>query len=107
MYSTIHFKFENIVLRPGENRHQHGSNHPTVKEWNTDDYAEYTEWEVLHTHVVGEGNGDPLQYSCLENPMDGGAWLAAVYGVAQSRTQRKRYSSSSSTHPRYYSLKNL
>ena len=34
----------------------------------------------------GEGNGTPLQYSCLENPMDGGAWWAAVYGVAKSRT---------------------
>ena len=35
----------------------------------------------------GEGNGTPLQYSCLENPMDGGAWWAAIYGVAKSRTQ--------------------
>ena len=34
----------------------------------------------------GEGNGNPLQYPCLENPMDGGAWWAAVYGVAQSGT---------------------
>ena len=36
--------------------------------------------------VSGEGNGTPLQYSCLENPMDGGAWWAAVHGVARSRT---------------------
>ena len=36
---------------------------------------------------LGEGNGNPLQYSCLENPMDGGAWQAAVHGVAQSRTR--------------------
>ena len=35
---------------------------------------------------TGEGNGNPLQYSCLENPMDGGAWWAAVYGVAESDT---------------------
>ena len=35
---------------------------------------------------IGEGNGNPLQCSCLENPRDGGAWWAAVYGVAQSRT---------------------
>ena len=35
----------------------------------------------------GEGNGTPLQYSCLENPMDGGAWWAAIYGVTQSRTR--------------------
>ena len=45
---------------------------------------------------IGEGNGNPLQCSCLENPGDGGAWWAAVYGVAQSRTQLKRLSSSSS-----------
>ena len=37
--------------------------------------------------LLGEGNGTPLQYSCLENPMDGGAWWAAVFGVAKSRTQ--------------------
>ena len=36
---------------------------------------------------IGEGNGTPLQYSCLENPMDGGAWKAAVHGVAKSQTQ--------------------
>ena len=36
-----------------------------------------------------EGNGTPLQYSCLENPMDGGAWWAAIYGVAQSQTRLK------------------
>ena len=45
---------------------------------------------------IGVGNGNPLQCSCLENPRDGGAWLAAVYGVAQSRTRLKRLSSSSS-----------
>ena len=45
---------------------------------------------------IREGNGNPLQYSCLENPRDGGAWWAAVYGVAQSRTQLMRLSSSSS-----------
>ena len=37
--------------------------------------------------MIGEGDGTPLQYSCLENPMDGGAWEAAVRGVAQSRTR--------------------
>ena len=47
--------------------------------------------------LVGEGNGNLLQYSCLENCRDGGAWWAAVYGVAQSRTQLKRLSSSSSS----------
>ena len=38
---------------------------------------------------IGEGNGNPLQCSCLENPRDGGAWWAAVYEVTQSRTQLK------------------
>ena len=56
--------------------------------------------ERLHFHFslscIGEGNGNPLQCSCLENPRDGGAWWAAVYGVAQSRTWLKRLSSSSS-----------
>ena len=46
---------------------------------------------------IGEGNGNPLQYSCLKNPLDGGAWWAAIYGVAQSRTRLKRLSSSSSS----------
>ena len=41
---------------------------------------------------LGEGNGNPLQYSCLENPRDRGAWWAVVYGVAQSRTQLKQLS---------------
>ena len=50
--------------------------------------------------LVGEGNGTPLQYACLENPMDGGAWWAAVYGVAQSRTGLNRLSSSSSKQER-------
>ena len=49
-----------------------------------------------------EGNGTPLQYSCLENPMDRGAWWAAVYGAAQSRTRLKRLSSSSSWWLRYH-----
>ena len=57
--------------------------------------------ERLHFHFslscTGEGNGNPLQYSCLENPRDGGVWWAAVYGVAQSRTQLKRLSSISSS----------
>ena len=57
--------------------------------------------ERLHFHFslscIGEGNGNPLQCSCLENPRDGGAWWAAVYGVVQSRTQLTRLSSSSSS----------
>ena len=56
--------------------------------------------ERLHFHFslscTGEGNGNPLHYSCLENPRDGGAWWAAIYGVAQSQTWLKWLSSSSS-----------
>ena len=55
--------------------------------------------ERLHFHFslscIGEGNGNPLQCSCLENPRDGGVWWAAVYGVAQSWTRLKRLSNSS------------
>ena len=53
--------------------------------------------ERLHFHFslscIGEGNGNPLQYSCLENSRDGGAWWAAIYGIAQSETRLKRLSS--------------
>ena len=56
--------------------------------------------ERLHFHFslscIGEGNGNPLQCSCLENPRDGGAWWAAIYGVAQCQTRLKWLSSSSS-----------
>ena len=56
--------------------------------------------ERLHFHFslscIGEGDGSPLQCSCLENPRDRGAWWAAISGVAQSWTQLKRLSSSSS-----------
>ena len=58
--------------------------------------------ERLHFHFslsfIGEGNGNPLQYSCQENPRDGGVWWAAVYGVTESRTQLKQLSSSSSMY---------
>ena len=57
--------------------------------------SDTTEW--LHFHFslscIREGNGNPLQCSCLENPRDSGAWWASVYGVAQSRTQLKQLSS--------------
>ena len=67
--------------------------------------------ERLHFHFsllcTGEGNGNPLQCSCLENPRDGGAWWAAVYGVAQSRTRLKRLSRSSETHGLWGSLSHI
>ena len=64
--------------------------------------------EQLHFHFslscIGEGNGNPLQCSCLENPRDRGAWWAAVSGVTQSRTRLKRFSSSSSSSRVYYKM---
>ena len=62
-----------------------------------------TEWLPFHFSLscIGEGNGNPLQCSCLENPRDGGAWWAAVYGVTQSQTRLKRLSSSSRDFKNY------
>ena len=64
--------------------------------------------ERLHFHFslscIEEGNGSPLQCSCLENPRDGGAWWAAVYAVAQSRTRLKRLSSSSISYNQFFYL---
>ena len=62
--------------------------------------------EQLHFHFslsfIGEGNDNPLQCSGLENPRDSGAWWAAVYGVAQSRTRLKRLSNSSSPPSNFF-----
>ena len=52
---------------------------------------------LIFSGCIGERNGNPLQYSCLENPRDSGVWWAAVYGVAQSRTRLKRLSNGSSS----------
>ena len=64
--------------------------------------------ERLHFHFslsrIGEGNGNPLQCSCLENPGDGRAWWAAVCGVAQSQTRLKRLSSSSGSYVSFSKL---
>ena len=63
-------------------------------------FEELDTTERLHFHFslsyIGEGNGNPLQCSCLENPRDGGAWWASVYGVTRSRTRLKRLSRRSS-----------
>ena len=79
------------VLLPGKS---HGRRRP-------EGWSPWGRWgsdttEQLHFHFslscIGEGTGNPLQCSCLENPRDGGAWWAAVYGVTQSRTRLKRLS---------------
>ena len=61
--------------------------------------SDTTEWLYFQFSLscIGEGNGNPLQCSCLENPRDGGAWWAALYGVAQSQTRLMQLSSSSSS----------
>ena len=92
------------VLLPGKSNGQRSL--VGYSPWGQEE-SDTTEW--LHFHFslssTGKGNGNPLQCSCLENPRDGGAWWAAVYGVAQSRTRLKRLSSSSKTVPNYYVLK--
>ena len=74
------------VLLPGKS---HGRS--SLVGYNPWGRSELDMTEQLHFHFspscIGEGNGNPLQCSCLENPRDGGAWWAAVYGVAQSRTR--------------------
>ena len=69
--------------------------------WATVHGVDKSRTQRLHFHFslscTGEGNDNPLQYSCLENPRDGGAWWAAIYGVAQSRTRLKQLSSSKVT----------
>ena len=86
------------VLLPGKS---HGQN--SLEGYSPWGHEESDTTERLHFHFslscIGEGNGNPLQCSCLENPRDGGAWWAAVYGVAQSQTRLKRLSSSSSSVP--------
>ena len=84
------------VLLPGKS---HGRrNLVGCSPWGSEE-SDTTEW--LHFYFslscIGEGTGNPLQCSCLENPKDRGAWWAAVYGVAQSRTRLKWLSSSSSS----------
>ena len=84
------------VLLPGKSHGQRSQ--VSCSSWGHEE-SDVTEW--LHFHFslscIGEGNGNPFQCSYLENPRDGGAWWAAVYGVAQSRTWLKRLSSSSSS----------
>ena len=91
-------KLEPIYLlqRPGKSHGQRSL--VGCRPWGREE-SDTTERLPFHFSLscIGEGNGNPLQCSCLENPRDGGAWWASVYGVAQSRTRLKRLSSSSSS----------
>ena len=84
------------VLLPGKSHGQRSL--VGCSPWDREE-SDTTEW--LHFHFslscIGEGNGNPLQCSCLENPRDGGAWWAAIYGVTQSQTRLKRLSNSRSS----------
>ena len=107
--SSIFLRFRGGVEPPGRRRQRHptpvllpGKSHGRrslvgCSPWGHEE-SDTTERLPFHFSLscIGEGNGSPLQCSCLENPRDCGAWWAAVYGVAQSRTQLKRLSSSSS-----------
>ena len=94
------------VLLPGKS---HGCRSPVgCSPWGREE-SDMT--ERLHFQFslscIGEGNGDPLQCSCLETPRDGGAWWAAVSGVTQSRTRLKWLSSSSSSSIFYNDKKKM
>ena len=83
-----------LVLLPGKSHGQRSL--VGASPWGREE-SDMTEW--LHfdfsLSCIGAGNGNPFQCSCLENPRDGGAWWAAIYGVAQSQTRLKQLSSSS------------
>ena len=98
------FKFDVSSCAPGEAMAPHSSTLAWKIPWAEEPgrlqsmgSLESDMTERLHFHFslscTGEGNGNPLQCSCLENPRDGGAWWAVVYGVTQSRTRLKRLSS--------------
>ena len=99
LFTFMHWRREwqpTPVFLPGESHGQRSL--VGCSPWGREELGT-TEW--LHFHFslscIGEGNGNPLQCSCLENPRDGRAWWAAIYGVTQSRTQLKQLSSSSSS----------
>ena len=93
----------NILLSGGNAEHS-GSQGQTADSVEISEFLErlfFIAWHCVYSTwrrrraCLPQGNGNPLQCSCLENPRDGGGWWAAVYGVAQSRTRLKRLSSSS------------
>jgi len=96
-FELVYLELSEIVLDQVLNVYPHKKE---GKGWRMMMSWQETEFEIqclenVDAMKIGEGNGDPLWCSCLENPRDRGAWWAAVYGVAQSRTRLKRLSSSS------------
>ena len=86
-----------IIQEPWEaSRHAHIWKYLRLELQSESDTTERLDFH-FSLSCIGEGNGNPFQCSCLENPRDSGAWWAAVYGVAQSRTRLKQLSSSSSS----------
>ena len=85
------------ILLPGKSHGQRSLVGCSPWGWEESDTTEWLHFP-FSLSCIGEGNGNPLQCSCLEDPRDGGAWWAAVYGVAQSWTRLKWLSSSSSNY---------
>ena len=82
----------------------HGQEPGRLQSMGLQSWTQLSDFFHFSLSCTGEGNGNPLQCSCLENPRDGAAWWAAVYGVAQSRTRLKLLSSSSSSSSMLISL---
>ena len=92
--AQLHSSHPTPVLLPGKSHGQRslvGCGPWGRQESNTTEHLHFR----FSLSRIGEGNGNPLQCSCLENPRDGGTWWAAISGVIQSRTRLKRLSSSS------------
>ena len=95
-YSNDLSKKPTAVLLPGKSHGWRSLVGCSPWGWQESDTTERLHFD-FSLSCIGEGNGNPLQCSCLENPRDGGAWWAAIYGVAQSWTRLKRLSRSSSS----------
>ena len=95
-------KQSTLVFLPGKFHEKRSLAGYSLKVYKESDMTELLSVYVCSIYLlnlslwIGEENGSPLQYSCLENPRDGGAWWAAISGVAQSWTRLRRLSSSSS-----------
>ena len=92
-YGSLDKRYPTPVLLPGKSRGRKGLVGCSPWGRKESDMTERLHF-IFSLSCIGEGNGNPLQCSCLENPRDGGTWWAAVYGVSQSWTRLKRLSSS-------------